>query len=164
MKDDLTYEAARKKDPARRQASAAEFALSRAQLVGAVMFVATVQPAYAIPTQSQVSERPLDFSELLLLLFTVLLAAVLAKLLLFPWIRETPTRRVTLRDQHCQTDDAQLVEPDARTSRWIQTLPSMLPHVTVDQGTQAQVVDVSLLQLEQWTLPDPPPAQRHVAT
>ena len=96
LSDDITYQAARKKDPARRAASAAEFALTKSQALGTALFCGLVVPAQGYDGQSY---RPLDFVDVSLMLITILVAMLLGKLLSMPWTWASPRSRLVLRDQ-----------------------------------------------------------------
>ena len=63
--DDQTYQAARKKDPAKRQASATEFAISRPQALASAMFACCLTTARAEP----ISPRPMNFVDVALVTF-----------------------------------------------------------------------------------------------
>ena len=79
LSDDISYQAARKKDPARRLASASEFALSKAQSLWVAMLVTCICPAAAQPFK--VSAVSFDSVDFWICLFTALLATPLVELL-----------------------------------------------------------------------------------
>ena len=116
LTDDLSYEAARKKDPERRQASAQEFALSRPQAsasVPAAVYLAVAAAAFVTPADAAESlNEPArlvtapafpDWLDLVLVFFTVIVGLVVLRCLWFPcWVpRVSP--RIALRDQAVQT-------------------------------------------------------------
>ena len=68
--DDQTHEAARRKDPARRVASANEFALPRPQALATAMFLCCFS---------------MDFVDFTVMVFAALFGLLLVKLLLTPW-------------------------------------------------------------------------------
>ena len=109
--DDDSHEAARKKNPERRQASAMEFALHRPQAVSTALFACLMQPAMATSLDSGTS---LSIGDLCLMLFTFLVGLLLLKLLwmLWTWAERQPT----VTDNSTQTDmDAPRVEQASLT-------------------------------------------------
>ena len=99
--DDDSYEAARKKNPERRQASAMEFALHRPQAASTALFACLVQPAMATSLDSGTG---ISIKDLCLMLFTFLVGLLLLKLLWMPWTRAEHRLFVT--------DDSTQTEPD----------------------------------------------------
>ena len=116
--DDQTYQAARRKDLARRIASANEFAIPRPQALATAMFACCVSAAQAQPLEPS---HPIDFVDFSVMVFTALFGLLLVKLLLTPWTFGSHLQRTVYRDQEVQTDH---------------------PGLSVDAATQTSSVDV----------------------
>ncbi|CAE7942423.1 RE2 [Symbiodinium necroappetens] len=96
LQDDRTYEAARRKDPERRQASANEFALTRAQAVGCAFVASSPKLPDSVETSTG-----LEWFDVWLAVLTTFVGLLLARCLLVPWT--WVPRRLVLQERTTQT-------------------------------------------------------------
>ena len=95
---DVSYEAARKKDPSRRHANPVEFASSKAQALGAALCASFITPANASSLDSGSESLAVNA---FLIAATILMGLVILKLLWTPWNRDQVR---ILRDSCTQTE------------------------------------------------------------
>ena len=130
--DDMSYQAARKKDPQRRFASATEFALSTPQASAAVFFATTVSSV--TPAQAQ-PEHETSFDDVFLMLATLLLGLLLLKWLAAPLLQAAPAERAVFRGERTQaTTLNQEQGPQAEAPSSDGAVPTSTPD-TSDAGT-----------------------------
>ena len=142
LPEDTTYQAARKKDPQRRHASATEFAVSRSQASSTVFF-ATAAASVGVAQAKSEKASHFDWVDVMLILFTLLIGLIIIKWLAAPLSWAAPAPRIILREEGTQVGTASQEQATQATtvpsSQAVQTSLATLRDAATQ--TEPQVVD-----------------------